>query len=70
MDGFVFAGIAGQDGNRGTVEEVLHVFSDNSLRVIQECDNSIRLVDRQSDTRLQDIHEKGMPAWDFEIQTT
>jgi len=69
MDRFVFAGIAGQDSNECTGEVAFQVFLDNSLRVIEKSDDLIGFLYRQADARVRDIHEKGMPAWAFEIQT-
>ena len=38
-------------------------------RVFEEGDNFIHSPERQCVARLCSVHEKGMPAWAFEIQT-
>ena len=70
MDRFIFPRIAGQDSNGCARKEALQVFSHNSLRVIEESHDFARFPNRQTNPRLRNIREKGMPAWAFEIQTT
>jgi len=70
MDRFV-SGDSRQDCNRCVRKEALQVFSHNPLRVtLRKVTILSAFPEGKNDSRLWSIHEKRMPAWAFEIQTS
>jgi hypothetical protein len=69
VDEILLVRIAGQDSCGCAGEEVLQILSHDSLRIIEECDHFIYFCGRYLGVWLWNVHEKGIPARAFEIQT-